>query len=247
VSRYAATRLLERLGLLTPNDVRDAVAGELSVLATSPDRAAANAPLSELSKTDPVARATLMARGALYALREAAVLRARTKGERGLDAVLAAMVHQAEESKQPAFAVSAWLDAVGKDDPDAARTFDAIVVRGEPVVLPPGALGPCFTAGTGDYVAFDAGFDVDATRISRDGRVVGVRPGGPAVKAGLQQGDVVESMQAREGDASVPVKLVVTRAGAKVTITYSPRGARGRGQTWTRVAQVPDSKCGALP
>jgi hypothetical protein len=247
VSRYVATLLLERLGLLTPDDVRDAVGGELSVLATSPDRAASNASLSELSKTDPVARATLMARGALYALRQAVAIRARTKGERGLDTVLAAMVQRAEERKQPGFAVTEWLDAVGKDDPDAAKTFDALIVKGEPVVLPASAMGPCFRAAPGEYVAYDAGFDVEATRIARDARVVGLRANGPAAKAGLQATDVVESMHAREGDSSVPVKLEVTRGGTKVKIEYRPEGVRGRGQTWTRVKGVPDAKCGELP
>ena len=247
VSRYAATLLLDRLGLMTPDDVRDAVTGELSVLATSPHKALGNAQLSALSKSDPVARAMLMARGALYALREAAAIRAKTKGERGLDAVLVALIRQAEDKKQPALAVSAWLDAAGKDDPDAAKTFDSLVVKGDAVTLPPDALGPCFRAGTGDYVAFDAGFDVEATRVSRDGKVVGVRPGGPAANAGVQEGDVVESMQAHEGDAESPVKLALTRAGSKVSISYSPRGAHGRGQTWTRLRQIPDDKCGELP
>ena len=257
VSRYAATLLLDRLALMTPDEARDAVAGELSVLATSPHKALGNAQLSALSKTDPVARATLMARGALYALREAAAIRARTKGERGLDAVLVALIRQAEDRnperhtaggpQQSGFPLSTWLDATGKDDPDAAKTFDALVVRGEPLTLPADALGPCFRAGTGEYVAFDAGFDVEATRVSRDGKIVGVRPGGPAATAGVQEGDVVESMQAREGDAETPVKLALTRAGSKVTVTYSPRGAHGRGQTWTRLRQIADDKCGELP
>jgi hypothetical protein len=247
VSRYVAMLVLSRLGLLTPDDVRGAVAGELSVLATSPDRTMPNARLSELALGDEVARATLMARGAVYALREAAVMRAHTSGARGLDSVLVDLVKQAEEKKQGAFAVAAWVDAIGKADPNAARIFDAYIVRGDPIALPPDALGPCFRAGTGEYVAFDPGFDLDATRASPDGKVSGVRAGGPADKAGLRDGDIVESMQAREGDGEAPVKLVVTRDGARVTLTYVPRGARGRGQTWTRVPGVPDSKCGQVP
>jgi hypothetical protein len=246
VSRYVATVLLSRLGLLSPDETRDAVAGELSVLATSPLRGLANLELARRAAHDDVARATLMARGALYALRESAAIRARTKGERGLVDVLAGLVRQAEDRRQSALSVQGWLDAVGKEDPDAARTFDAAIARGEPVVLPPSALGPCFHAGTGEYVAFDPGFDLEAARTSTDGKVTGVRADGPAAKAGLRDGDVLESMQARDGDASVPVKLVVTRAGAKVTLSYSPRGAHGHGQTWARV-RLPDERCGPLP
>jgi hypothetical protein len=246
VSRYVATILLGRLGLLAPDEMRDAVAGELSVVATSPHRALDNARLAQLAQTDEAARATLMARGALYAIHEAATLRAKTKGRRGLVDVLGELVRHAEDAKQRDLPLDAWLTALAKDDPDAARTFDALVVRGEPPVLPATALGPCFRPGTGEYVAYDPGFDVDATRTSPEGHVTGVRAGGPAAQAGLRDGDVLESMQARDGDAAVPVKLVVSRAGAKVTLSYAPRGAHGRGQTWTRVP-MPDDRCGGLP
>jgi hypothetical protein len=244
VSRYAATVLLGRLGLLTPSEVRDAVSGELSVIATSPDATMPDAQLGALVQKDDVARATAMARGALYALAESAAIRAHTKGQRGLVDVLASLVSEVVDGKRSSLPASAWVDAVGKDDPDASRTFDTLVVRGERPQLPRAALGPCFRAGMGEYVAFDPGFDLAATRASADGHVVGVRPGGPAAKAGLADGDIVQSMQAREGDGTIPVTLVVTRAGSKVTLKYVPAGARGRGQTWTRVAGLPDDRCG---
>ena len=246
VSRYLATLLLSHIGLLTPDEVRDTVAGELSVMATSPHRALGNTELSKLAGKDEVARATLMARGALYALREAAALRTRTKGQHSLADVLRVLLMQAEGLKQRALPVSVWLDAVGKNDPDAEKTFDALVTRGEPVALPADALGPCFRPGTGEYTAFDPGFDLEATRVSPGGRVTGVRPDGPAAKAGLVDGDAVDSMQARDGDATVPIKLVVLRAGAKVPLSYLPRGPHGRGQTWSRV-KMPDDRCGEVP
>jgi hypothetical protein len=244
VARYFATKVLAHAGLLGPDDVRQAIAGELSVLATSPMRGKTNAELAALATKDDVARATLTARGALYAVRESDAIRSRTKGQRGLEATLAALVEHAEDDKQRSFPVAAWLDALGKDDPDAAKTFDSLVVKGAPLTLPPGALGPCFRAGTGEYIAYDPGFDVEATQTSSDAHVVGVREGGPAAKAGLQNGDVVESMTMRDGDVDVPVKLVVARAGAHVNISYAAKGVRGRGQTWSRVRGVADERCG---
>jgi predicted metalloprotease with PDZ domain len=192
----------------------------------------------------------MMARGALYATRESAVLEARSKGSRRLENVLGDLLKQAQNEKNDAtvaLPASAWLEVLGKDDPDAAKSFDAIVTKGGPVTLPAGALGPCFRAGMGEYVAFDAGFDVESTRIEKDGKVVGVRDGGPAAKAGLENGDVLESMSGREDDATVPVKIVVTRGGQKVSLSYVPRGVHGRGQTWTRVKGVADDKCGEPP
>jgi hypothetical protein len=250
VARYAATLLLARLGFLDPKEWREAIAGELSVLATSPHASKSNAELAALAPRDPVARATMMARGALYAARESAVIQARSKGARRLENVLVDLLKQAQNDQNQSTAAlpsSAWLDALSKDDPDAAKSFDAIIMKGGGVELPKDALGPCFRAGAGEYAAFDPGFDLDATRIDKDGKVVGVREGGPAAKAGLKDGDVLESMSAREDDASVPVKMIVTRAGQKVSLTYVPRGAHGRGQTWTRVKGIPDDKCGDPP
>jgi len=246
VSRYVAMLDLAHVGLLTPDEVRDAVAGELSVLATSPHRSLDNAHLAELAAKDEVARATLMARGALYALYEAASLRTRSKGQHTFADVLRVLLAQAEGLKEREVPVSVWLGAVGKNDPDAEKTFDALITRGQPVALPADALGPCFRAATGEYTAFDPGFDLDATRASPDSRASGVRPDGPAGKAGLKDGDVVETLQSRDGDATVPVKLVVKRSGAKVTLSYLPRGPHGRGQVWSRL-KVPDDRCGEPP
>ncbi|HEY3821142.1 MAG TPA: hypothetical protein VGL81_28450 [Polyangiaceae bacterium] len=246
VSRYVAMLDLARIGLLTPDEVRDAVAGELSVLATSPHRSLDNAHLSALAAKDEVARATLMARGALYALDEAAVLRTKSKGQHSLADVLRVLLVQAEGLKQHDVPLSTWLGVVGKNDPDAEKTFDALVTRGEPIALPPDALGPCFRASAGEYTAFDPGFDLEAARASSDGKVSGVRPDGPAAKAGLKDGDLIESMQARDGDATAPMKLSVQRAGTKVTLSFLPRGARGRGQVWSRV-KLPDDRCGDPP
>jgi predicted metalloprotease with PDZ domain len=244
VSRYVALVVLGRLGLLTHDDQRSAVVGMLSVLATSPHRALDNVALAQLSR-DPVARATAMARGTLYALRESAAIRKNTKDARSMVDVLRTIERGGEDRKDhAATTLQDWLDTVGKDDPDAAKRFDALVTKGGAPDLPTDALGPCFRAGTGEHVAFDPGFDFEATKIAADGKVVGLRDGGPAAKAGLQAGDAIESMEANEDSADVPVKLVVTRAGAKVTLHYVPRGAHGRGQTFTRVAGVPDSKCG---
>jgi hypothetical protein len=246
VSRYVAMLDLAHIGLLTPDEVRDAVAGELSVLATSPHRSLDNAHLSELAAKDAVARATLMARGALYALYEAAILRTRSKGQHSLADVLRVLLAQAEGLKQRDVPLSMWLGAVGKNDPGAEKTFESLIKRGEPIALPADALGPCFRASIGEYVAFDPGFDLDATRASPESKVSGVRADGPAAKAGLRDGEVVETMQSRDGDATVPIKLVVQRAGAKVTLSYLPRGPHGRGQTWSRL-KVPDDRCGEPP
>jgi predicted metalloprotease with PDZ domain len=227
--------VLAGLGLLSPNDVHDAVVGELAVVATHKHVDGDGLGLSEPE---------LVARGALYAQAQSTAIAARSQGARSLATALNDLYapirdeHGARDLDE-----KGWLEAM-KDDPDAAKTLAAWLDRAKQPTLPPAALAPCFRAGAGEYVAYDAGFDLDATRADKDGRVVGVRADGPAAKAGLKDGDVIEKMQGREGDAEVPVKLSVTREGKRVEVTYAPRGAHGRGQTWTRVKGVTDDRCG---
>jgi hypothetical protein len=243
VARFYATRVLSRLGLLAPGDVRDVIGGELSVDATSGLRGVGNAEIAAHAKTDGVARAELVARGALYAARENAVIRARSKNAKSLDAVVLALLEEARAARKP-LPTSAWIDALAKEDPDAAATFDAIVVKGGAIDLPSGALGPCFRAGKGEYVAFDLGFDADATLEAKDKIVAGLRADGPAAKAGVLKGDAIVEAEYKDGQPDVLVKLKLKRAGKDVALTYAPRGAKGKGQTWTRVAGKRDETCG---
>jgi hypothetical protein len=250
VARYLATRVLARVGVLAPKDWAQVIGEGLSVLATSALAKEGNASLSARANEDPEARLVLMMRGALYASLESAVIAARSRGSRTLETVLSGLFDQARAQHDGtivALSPGAWLEAVAREDPDAVRTFDAMVVRGGPIALPPAAMGPCFRAGTGEYVAFDPGFDVDATLRARDHRPVGLRPGGPAATAGLGPTDTVESIQASQGDVTARMNVVVARGDKKVALSYWPRGRRGRGQTWSRLPGVPDDKCGLPP
>ena len=161
MARYLATRVLARLEVLSPKDWAEVIAQELSVVATSPYAAEDNAAVAERAQhDDPAARALLMMRGALYAARESAIIEGRSKGAKRLQGVLSALLKAAATDEgSKALPMSAWLDALGKEDPDAAKSLDAILTKGGPITLPPSALGPCYRAGVGEYVAFDAGFD----------------------------------------------------------------------------------------
>jgi len=242
VARFFVTRLLARVGLIHPDDVRDALVGEISVILASGHQGKSNGALAEIASTDPTARAHLAARGALYAARVNALLRDKSKGASSLDALILDLLSRARKEQQ-SLPASAWGEAVSRlvapaEGPQFERTIDA----GEEVVLPKSVLGHCYRAGTGDYVTFDLGFDAAATREAKTGEVVGLRTDGPAARAGLKPGDIVEA-DYRDGHPEVPVKLTVERGAETLHLTYEARGARHVGPTWTRLPATPDERC----
>jgi len=242
VARFFVTRLLARLGLLHPDDVRDELVGEVSAVLASKHRGQTNAELAALAKTDDTAQAHLVARGALYAARVEALVRESSKGASSLDAVVVELLTMARK-EQRVLPASAWVDALARAlGPDERDVFERTIVRGDEVVLPRGVLGRCYRAGTGDYVAFDLGFDAAATREGKTGEVVGLEVGGPAARAGLQAHDVVEA-DYRDGHPEVPVKVTVKRGAATLHLTYLPAGERHRGPVWTRTPGTPDDRC----
>ena len=243
VVRFVVTHLLARTGALRPDDVRDVFVGETSAILASPYRGKSNVELAALSHTDPVARAHLVARGALYAARVNALVRDKSRGGWSIDTIILELLAQARKEQRP-LPASAWVDAVVRTLGPAERdAFVKTIEHGDEVVLPANVLGHCFRAGSGEYVAFDLGFDAAATREGKNGEVVGVVPGGPAARAGVKAGDLVEA-DYRDGHTELPVKLTVKRVAETLKLTYLPTGSRHKGPTWTRVAGTPDEKCG---
>jgi hypothetical protein len=243
-ARYFAGRALRRLGLISVEDARDFANGLLSAQATSPHRGKGNSAVAALAATAPVARAHAMAHGALYAMRLASLLRARSKGETSLESVVAKLVDKARAARGP-LPLSAWTDAITAElGAREGAEFERLIGAGEDVELSPDALGPCFRGAPGEYTAFDLGFDMQATLDAPGRTITGLAGGGAAAKAGVQPTDVLEDATLRHGHPEVPVVLTLGRDGQKVTVQYTPKGARGKGAIFTRKTNVPDPKCG---
>jgi hypothetical protein len=243
VLRYFAAHALRRLGLISVEEARDFVNGLSSVQATSPLHGKSNATVAALAATQPLARAYLMARGALYATRLATALRLRTKAERALGDVVSKLLQQARETRAP-LALTAWTQAVVDElGPGEKAQFDRLLA-GDDIVLPSDALGSCFRGGVGEYTAFDLGFDLEDTVDSPTRAIVRLDAAGPAAAAGLRSTDVLEDAAFQHGHPETPVVLSVKRDGRPSEIKYLPRGASGKGIVYTRKAGVPDLACG---
>ena len=129
VGAHVARELLLRSGLATVDEVADELRDSLGA-------------------ADGAAPAL---RGLLHAADVDAAVRARSGGRRTIDDLLLALLDRARaglkagETLTPPLPAGAWRQLLGAElGAEAEARFDAVVVRGEPIALPPGAFGPCF-------------------------------------------------------------------------------------------------------
>lgn len=238
VSRQLARDLLFRYGLISPAEAAQDVEGLASVLATSARGAESN---EALSKTTKGALPVLVARGALYGLEVDAKIRAKSGGKRGLQDMLRSLYKRAAEAQAP-LPVTAWTDALAIELGEPARArFQDVIVQGKPVDLPDTALGPCFRRVKRTYVGYDPGFDEAVTQ--KSGKIVGLVPGGAADKAGLREGEAVDSLRIAKHSPDTKMEVTITRGQKQITLMFLPEGKRGKGPGFERKKDVADDAC----
>jgi hypothetical protein len=244
-ARFVAREVLFDLGTLSPEDYADEVNAHHAVLATAPLRRAAIAELATAAIAgDGEAHAVLVARGVLYATRLDARIRARHRGARSLRAVLRELIAEARRSGVAELPLAGFHERLrGELDASELDTFRRLVLAGDPPDLPADALGPCFVRGSRIYTRFDLGFDEAASRASTPGHVRGVRPGGPAARAGVREGERLLAMFHVADDPDTPVELTLERDGREHHLTYRPAGGSGRGDAWKRRPGRDEAQC----
>jgi hypothetical protein len=89
------------------------------------------------------------------------------------------------------------------------------------VHLPP--VDACAKASMDVLPTFDLGFDIAASNAA--GRVVGVKPDGPALQGGLRDGQLLMRTSHGNGQPDRPAPFTVGTDGASRVIEYYPRGA----------------------
>ena len=242
VSRFVARDLLFRFGLITPDELRAEVEGQTATLLTSP--------LAERTQTDlakdpsrPGVVPLLAARGALYAARVDALLRAKGGEKAGLTALLRELLAEARQ-KNAALPVRRWTELLTERlGSDAESAYQRFVERGDGAPLPTDILGPCLRGTKRTYAAFSLGFDLRGTLDRPDPRVLrGLDPKGPGARAGLREGDILVSARHEEGRADVHAVVVVQRDGTEKTLRYLPVGKRADGLGFVRT-DVPAERC----
>jgi predicted metalloprotease with PDZ domain len=101
----------------------------------------------------------------------------------------------------------------------------SLVDRGDTVMLPSHALGPCASLVDRLMPTYDIGFDVD--RSHELGLITDVRVDSAAYLAGLRDGQKLLRTQSREGDPFTPVTVTVELAdGTRREIQYDPHGSK---------------------
>ena len=195
---------------------------------TSPVRTAPNARIGTDRNRDPDVNKLPYDRGSLLAVLWDWAIRRRTSGHLGLVDVLLAMAEQASRNARVGVHVSAdrlfpavarLLTGIDFTD-DIARYVD----RGDPIVLPSDAFGPCAAVVSVTQAEFDRGFDIQATQRAH-GRITGLEAGGPAERAGLHEGDRVAIDEIPSHDSQKALSYtVIDAAGGRHPVTYLPEG-----------------------
>jgi predicted metalloprotease with PDZ domain len=149
-------------------------------------------------------------------------IRVRSGGGRSLDDFLRELVARGRRGERVSTEsllarIEEWTDA------DFARRMRGIVVEGRIAEIPPETFAPCFEVFAEESAAFDAGFDVEATR--RDKVVRGVKKGSAAEKAGLREGQALAGWSVAIGQPDVPIEMTVREDGQDRVIRWLPKGA----------------------
>jgi predicted metalloprotease with PDZ domain len=224
---FYARRLMLRAGLMTPQQFADNWNDMLAAYAQSRFRTTPNADAAPQFWKNAEAEKLPYQRGTLLAALWDQRLRETSLGKVNLDTLLIAQRDRIRALRPPYPLITDQFariaTAYGFDiGPDVARYVD----RGEAVLLPENAFGPCARVATDERPMFERGYDPGAT--AKAGNVVtGLDPASSAYAAGLRNGmKLLQRTSGKVGDSRVPFTLRVSDQGAERTITFLPAGKK---------------------
>lgn len=227
-TEYFSRLILKEAGLLTQADFAQLVNRDIINLADNPHHGATLQELIDAGNSGTFGTAGKKLsyyRGAILALNWDAALR-RSGKKKTLGDFIRSLYLEAEKSKG-VLSEEAFFDFANRFGLPARRDFEASILRGEPILASPDALGPGFTFDDVEVRSFDPGFSIQSS--FRERKVVGVVDGGAAHKAGLRNGLELVRMENsnRFGNGWQPQKplIVVTKQeGRERKFEFMPDG-----------------------
>ncbi|MBL8878272.1 MAG: hypothetical protein JNG88_04050 [Phycisphaerales bacterium] len=157
----------------------------------------------------------------------------------GLDALLHALLDRARQEK---FELSnEGIRRIGREVLGEwfAAEFDQHVARAETVEVPLDALVPALHGKQSRAYEFDLGFHQDKTLKAR--KVIGLKPGSAAEKAGLREGDELAGWDVYT-DADQETTLTIRRDGKVKKISFYPRGESRGAVQFAPAASAPQTE-----
>lgn len=218
---FFARRLMFRAGYGGVEEVARSLNQKLRDYALSPAREASNEAILEGFWTDRDVGKLPYLRGDVIAMLLDAEIRQRSGGTRSLDDFMRDAVERGRRGEKIGTEsllgrIEAWTDAV------FAQQVREVVVAGRTAEIGLETFAPCLAVAQAELRAFDAGFDVEASRKQR--QVVGVRPGSAAERAGLRGGQTLVGWSVSYGKPEVPIELTLREAGVERKIQWLPQG-----------------------
>jgi len=225
---FEARRLLHRDGLISDSAYLAAINADLSDDALSPARDWPWQAVVDSFWRNGAAQRQPYLRGDLLAQRLDAELRSASRGSWSLDSALLHLAARGDAAVTADTLVALLSPFLA---PAAVRAEIDQALAGGALELPAGAIASCATAEVDSARAWDPGFDVDASLRNRT--VTGVRPGGPADRAGVKDGTRIVGASIWRGD---PTKLLTLtlRTDSTRAVSWRPASDQLVGvQRWT--------------
>lgn len=219
---FYASRLLFNTGLIDAARWTTWLNDGLSGYWTSPSRDLPNSQIVSGFWKNPDVQKLPYRRGEIVALLLDCEIRIRTKGAKSLDDFMRELYAETKRSNEKLTTDSLLRRFAGWTSTEFAEKLRAIIERGQTPALPPDLYAPALEFSTVEKHSFDMGFDFEASRT--DKKIIGVREGGPAHRAGLRDGMQPKGWSMHLGDASVPVMVNVLEDSGERKIEFLPHG-----------------------
>lgn len=221
---YYTRHLLLRAGLYSLDDYVADLNEKLRDLHTSPVRDAPNAQIGTSFWSNHDLHRLPYLRGDILAVMLDTEIRRASDGKRSLHSLMRELVSEGAADRTKTYTNEDLIAKVAKytSDEYAAR-YASWVEEGKVPHIPLNLLAPCLKGRTKGVGPFDIGFDFDASR--RVGRVVDVRKGSAAWKAGLRNGQKLMGWSVTYGAVDKPAELTIQgeSPGSFRTIRYIPQ------------------------